>query len=207
MGVKKTPKAASNVARYEEDARQQRIREGTERVNGIFEGNFNPDFFTNRKQSFLDYATPQLEDQRSAAEKELTYSLARAGTLDSSIRANKFGELQKLYDTNKQQIADKALSYETDARNNVENARSGLLSTLNATGDAEGAANSSLSRAAALSAPEAFSPLSQLFASFTSALGTQAAQEKAAAMSGGSYTPKYNTGLFGGNKSVKVLGG
>jgi uncharacterized FlgJ-related protein len=206
MGAKKASKKESNVARWEEDQRQERIRDGTNRVGSIFDSNFTPDFFTGRKQSFLDYANPQLEDQRSAAEKELTYSLARSGTLDSSIRANKFAELQKLYDTNKQQIADKALSYETDARNNVESARSNLITTLNATGDAEGAANSSLSRAAALSAPEAFSPLSQLFASFTSALGTQAAQERAQAASGGSYKAKYDTGLFGnGSNSVKVI--
>lgn len=204
MGAKKTSNKPAAEARLEEDLRQERVRQGTERVNGIFDTNFNDNFFGGRKQSFLDYATPQLEDQRAAAEKELTYSLARAGTLDSSIRANKFGELQKLYDTNKQQIADKALGYETEARTNAENARSNLLTTLNATGDAEGASNSALSRAAALSAPEAYSPLSQLFASFTQTLGTQAAQEKAAAMSGGSYTPKYNTGLFANSGSVKV---
>ncbi len=204
MGAKKVSNKPAATARFEEDQRQARIRQGTERVNGIFDGNFSPEFCDKRRQGFLDYASPQLEDQRSQAEKELTYSLARAGTLDSSIRANKFGELQKLYDTNKQQIADKALSFETDARNNVENARSNLLTTLNATGDAEGAANSSLSRAAALSQPEAFSPLSQLFASFTGALGTQAAQERAEAASGGAYKAKFNTGLFGNAGSVKV---
>lgn len=196
MGMKTSSKQ-SNIARWEEDQRQQKVRAGTERIGGIFDGNFNDEFFKGRRDAFSAFATPQLEDQYADAQKQLVFSLDRAGTLDSSIRAEKAGELQKLYDTNKQQIADQALSHETDARNAVEGARTDLIQMLNVTGDAEGAASSALSRATALSQPQTFSPLSQLFASFTSGLGQQAAQERAAAMSGGSYVPRYNTGLFG----------
>ncbi|SEG65010.1 hypothetical protein [Bosea lathyri] len=203
----KASKRESNIARSEEDARQQKIRDGTTRVGNIFESNFNDDFYKGRRDAFTNFATPQLEDQYGDAQKQLTYSLARSGTLDSSIRGEKVGELQKLFDTNKQDIADKALANETEARNNVEGARTDLIQTLSATGDAEGAANSALSRATALSQPTAFNPLSQLFAGFTSTLGQQAAQEKAEALSGGAYKAKYNTGLFGTpSSSVKVTG-
>ncbi|MBN9467321.1 MAG: hypothetical protein J0J10_00985 [Bosea sp.] len=170
---------------------------------------FNDDYFDKQKQSFLDYATPQLEDQYGDAQKQLTFSLARSGLLDSSVRAEKSAELQKKYDLNKQQIADQALSYSTDARNNVEKARSDLITMLNATGDAEGAANSAMARSQALSQPQAFSPLTQLFADFTSGLGQQAAFERANSMSqqynpGGPQIGRYNTGLFGNTKSVVV---
>lgn len=203
----KASKSASNQARFDEDARQQKIRDGTARVGNIFENNFNDDFYKGRRDAFTNFATPQLEDQYGDAQKQLTYSLARSGTLDSSIRGEKVGELQKLFDTNKQDIADKAVANETEARNNVEGARTDLIQTLSATGDAEGAANSALSRATALSQPAAFNPLSQLFAGFTSTLGQQAAQEKAEALSGGAYKAKYNTGLFGTpSSSVKVTG-
>jgi hypothetical protein len=170
-------------------------------------GGFNDEFFSNRRKAYVDYATPQLEDQYAEAKKQLTYSLARSGLLDSSVRADKSADLQKRYDLNKQQIGDQALSYENEARNSVEGARSDLISMLNATGDAEGAASSAIARSAALSQPQAFSPLTQLFADFTSGLGTQAAIEKAnaqAATYGLPQSGRYNTGLFGNTKSVKV---
>lgn len=166
---------------------------------------FNNDFFSKRRQAFLDYATPQLNDQYGDAQKELTFSLARNGTLDSSVRGQKAGELRKLFDLNRQQIADQALASESEARTAVEDARSGLVATLNATGDATGAANSALARSAALSKPAAYSPLSNLFADFTAGLGTQAALEKANYYSGGQTGVRYHTGLFAPKTgSVKV---
>lgn len=192
-------------ARREEQQRQKRIREGTTRVNSIFDGQFNEPYFEGRKQAYIDYANPQLEQQRDSAQKELTFALARSGLLDSSVRGQKAGELQQKYDLNKQQIADQALSYSGEAKSAVEDARAGLINTLNATGDAEGAASSAINRASALSKPAAFSPLSQLFADFTAGLGTQAALEKANYYSGGQTGARYNTGLFAprGN-AVKV---
>lgn len=166
-------------------------------------GGFTDDYFAKQRDSFIDYATPQLDEQFGDANKQLTFSLARSGLTDSSVRGEKASELQQLYDLNKQKVADEALGYETKARNSVEDARTGLIQTLNATGDAEGAANSALARSQALSQPAAFSPLSQLFADFTSGLGTQAAAERS--FSAGGSAPTYTTGLFDTSKNaVKV---
>lgn len=207
MGKKGGSQKQANIARYEEQQRQEAIRQGTANIDSMFNSQFTDDYFKKQGQNFLDYANPQIEQQYADAKKELTYSLSRSGLLDSSVRADKEAELQKKYDLNKQQIADQALSYSTDARNNVEKSRSDLIALLNATGDAQGAANSAMSRATALSQPQAYSPLTQLFGDFTSALGTQAAIEKANAMSsayGGPQYGRYNTGLFGNSKSVAV---
>lgn len=204
MGGKSGAGDAAEAARRDEQERQQRVRAGTKRVNSIFGENFDDEFFEGRRESFLGYAMPQLNDQYGDAQQELTYSLARGGNLNSSTRGDQASELQKLFDTNSQQITDRAMSYENQARNAVEDARSNLITTLNATGDAEGAANSALSRATVLSRPEAYSPLGQLFVDFTSGLGAQAAQERAAAASGGLYTAPYNTGLFGNTGRVQV---
>lgn len=262
------------LARADEQARQQRIREGTTRINSIFDGGtfgsglldtsatfdptatyynadgsvwapagqitsgrrttgktaaqqfadavkagqlfsgtsstpgFNDQFFTDRRDAYLGYATPQLEDQYTKAQKELTYALDRAGLLDSSARAQKASELQKLYDLNSQQIADQAQSYSDQTRNSVEDARANLIATLNATGDATGVANQALTRASILSQPAAYSPLSQLFSSFTAGLGTQAALERANYYSGGGTGARYSTGLFAPSSgSVVVTGG
>ncbi len=204
MGGKKGGNEAKQ-ARADEQARQARIREGTTRVNSIFDGQFNDPYFEGRKRAYIDYANPQLEDQYGDAQKELTFSLARSGLLDSSVRGQKAGDLQKRYDLTKQEIADKALAFSGEAKSAVEDARSNLISTLNATGDTEGAASGAINRASALSKPAAFSPLSQLFGDFTAGLGTQAALEKANYYSGGQTGSRYNTGLFAPKTgSVKV---
>ena len=191
-------------ARKEEQARQQEIRQGTRRVNNIFDNQFDKPFFREQRRNFIDYANPQLENQYGDAQKELTFSLARGGNLDSSTRGEQVSELQKLYDLNKQKVADDARAYATTARQNVEDARSGLITTLQATGDAQGAANQAISRAGVLSQPPSYNPLTDLFAQFTSGLGTQAALEKANAYSGGQVPVRYNTGLFSPSKSVSV---
>ena len=192
------------AARAEEQKRQETVRKGTKKVNSIFDGQFNDDYFTGARQNYIDYANPQVEKQYGDASKELTFALARGGNLDSSVRGQKSGDLQQLYDLNKQQVADQALSYEGEARNSVEGARSNLITTLNATGDAEGAASGAIARASALSKPAAYSPLSQLFADFTSTLGTQAALERANYYSGGQTGSRYTTGLFTPKTAVKV---
>lgn len=167
-------------------------------------GGFDDDFFAGRKNAYLEYANPQLQDQYGDAQRELTFALARSGNLDSSARAQKESELSKLYSQRSREIGDQALQQETSARNAVEDARANLITTLNATGDAEGAANSALARASALSQQPAYDPLGNLFVDFTGALGQQAAQEKAEAISGGAYKSPYNTGLFGVKNAVKV---
>lgn len=191
-------------ARADEMARQKRIREGTQRINVLFDGDgtqenpgqFGDSFYDARKMSYLDYATPQLNDQYAQAQKDLAFALDRSGMLDSSIRAQKQAELQKQYDINRQQVADKGLELSTQARGNVEDARANLISMLNATGDVEGAISSAMTRAKALSQPDTYSPLGQMFSSFTSGLGTQYAAEQARAMaasvnSGGNDDPYF----------------
>jgi hypothetical protein len=172
---------------------------GTENTGG-----FNDEFYKGRRDAYTNFATPQLEDQYGKTQKELIFSLDRSGNLDSSARGEKMSDLQKIYDIQKQSVADKALSYETTARNSVEDARANLIATLNATGDAEGAATSALARSQALSAPTEYSPLGQLFTDFTSGLGVQAAQERSFAAGGPK--PTYNTGLFSNRGRTTVSG-
>jgi hypothetical protein len=205
FGGSKTADRNAQVDRATEAQRQATIRQGTANIDNIFNSQFNDDFYNKQQSGFVNYATPQLDDQLGKAREALTYSLARGGVLNSSVRSQKEAELQQQADLQRQGIADQGLSYGTQARNNVESARANLISTLNATGDAEGAANSAMSRATALSQPAAYSPVGQLFSTFLSGLGTQAAAEKATAMSGNIYKSPYNTGLFGGSgNAVKV---
>ena len=158
-------------------------------------GTFNDAFFNNRRNAYINYAMPQLDKQRTSANRDLIFALDRSGNLASSSRAMKEGELQELYDTNKQNIADKGQEYANTAKTSVEDARQDLIKTLNVTGDAQGAASGAINRASALSAPDTYSPLSQLFSDFTASLGTQLALERAEAASGRDYA-RHSSGLF-----------
>lgn len=192
--------------REQEQARQERIRKGTKSINETF-GQFDDTFYDGQKQAYLDYAMPQLEDQRGEAAKDLTFALARSGQLEGSARADLAAQLQKQYDLQAQNVADQALDYRTKAQTNVENARTDLVSTLNATGDAQNAANSAIARASALSQPAAFNPLTSLFADFTGALGTATAAERARQYGWGTNGGTYGASLYGNSgKSVQVQG-
>lgn len=190
-------------ARREEEARQAEIREGTTRINKTFNREFRPQFFKQQAESYKRFARPQLDRQFEDAGNELTYDLADRGLLDSSVRGEKTAELEELFETNRQDMIDRAREFSTTARNNVEDARSNLIMNLQATGDAEGAAKAALNRADALSRPPAYSPLTDLFTSFTAGLGTQAQLERAYA-AGSPIKPRYNLGIYGPSQSVKV---
>lgn len=152
-------------------------------------GGFDDAFYQNRRNAYMDYANPQLERQYKDAVQQLTFALGRNGLLDSTVRADRTGKLQTDYDTQRQGIADKAIDYENQARNSVEQARQNLISTLNVTGDASGAANSAVTQAKNLQAAPAFDPLASLFEDATAGLATQAQLEAR-------NTSQYNTGLF-----------
>ena len=199
----------AELARQEEAARQARVREGTTRVNSIFDGQFNDGYFDQQRQRYVDYAKPQVDDQRDKASKELLFAMDRSGQLEGSARADLSGELQKRYDLQNQKVRDDGLAFSTQARTQVEGARGDLIGMLNATGDAEGAANSAVARASALSQPAAYSPLTNLFPDFTGAIGTQVAAERARYYGGSGTTgaARYQTGIFAPrNNAVSVSG-
>ena len=187
---------AAAAARADEQARQERIRQGTESINQTF-AQFDDNFYNKRREDALSYFNPQFDQQYQDARNALAFSLDSSGLTNSSVRAQREEELQRLYDTNRRAVADQALGHANTARTNVERARGDLISMLNASGDAGGAANSAMSRASALAAPDTYSPLGQLFSTFTSALGQQAGLERASSLSGGQFGGRYNTGLFG----------
>lgn len=202
-GGKSAAKRQATQARADEVARQDQIRRGTSAINDTF-GQFNDDFFGNLRNSFTNYARPQLDKQFGDARDQLTFNLARSGTLDSSMRGTQNADLQERYDTNLQDITDQGRAYEAEARTNVERQRANLLTTLQSTADATGASNSAMAQAAALATPPSYSPLGQLFQDGTSMLGQQAALERSYAMGYGP-RPRYNTGLFGtSNNAVKT---
>lgn len=190
----------ANQARADEQIRQSNIRAGAEQINQTFNGQFTDDFYNKQRDNYSAFQMPQLDDQYANAQRSLTYALARDGNLNSSTRGFQVGQLQKTYDTARTNVADQAQSYANTARSNVEQARSGLISSLNATGDATQAANSAASQAAVLAQPAAYSPLADVFSAVSSAASQQALLERNQALGGTGGA--YNTGLFGSAPSA-----
>lgn len=183
----------------------QAVANGKVYGSKVHNGGFDDAFWNNRRQSYIDYAQPQIDDQRDDAVKQLTFALDRAGTLDSSVRGSKLADLQKLYDKNELQLNDQAQAYVNTGRSSVEDARANLITELNATGDAEGAANSARARAVSLAAPPQYSPIQNAFQDFTSVLGNQYAQQQTQQLASGTGGgPTTVAGLYGNSKSVRT---
>jgi hypothetical protein len=189
-------------ARAQEARRENAIADSQGNIQNVFNANFTPDFYNNRRQAYLDFAKPQLNDQYADARKQLIYSLDRSGNLASTARTTQEANLAKLYGTNNRTISDQALGYENDARNNVAAAESNLFNGVAQSGNIGASVNAANSQANALSQPDAYSPIGNLFGDFTGALQTQAGLEQLAAASGGAFKPAFNTGLFGGSNAV-----
>lgn len=195
----------AKAARRAEEERQARIRDGTNKINYVFDREFNgTGFYADQGTRYREYALPQLDRQYEDAGSELNFDLARRGLTDSSVRADRTADLSELYELNRQDVVDRSRQVAKEARGGVEDARNDLLLTLQSTADAEGAARGALSRASVLSQPEAYSPLEDLFLQFTSGLSTQAALERAYA-AGSGQKPRYSMGIYGpSSSSVQV---
>lgn len=160
-------------ARADEAARQARIKQGVSNIDKNFAG-FNDAFYGDRAKAYTNFANPQLADQYNRTQQNLTYNLARQGLTASSEAARNAGELQRQYNDNRAQIAAKGMDAANEARQQVEQNRSELMSQLYATSDPTAAASGALNRASVLAQQQSFSPLGQLFANTTGLLGNAA---------------------------------
>jgi hypothetical protein len=161
----------SERARREEEARKAKVEAGTARINDIF-SQFGDEFYKKRYDAYMNYYTPQLADQFGDAQKNLTFALANAGTLNSTVAADKQAELQKAYDAQRASIVSQAEADRSQAQTDTQSRKSALISQLNTTADADAAANSALaqSKIVASSAPQ-YDTLGNVFAGLAEGVG------------------------------------
>jgi hypothetical protein len=80
-------------AKQKENKRQARLDQGKGVIDTMFSNeNFGDPFYDKYRKAELDYTMPQLQTQYDTAKNNMTYDLARAGTLRSSAA----GYAQKL---------------------------------------------------------------------------------------------------------------
>jgi hypothetical protein len=141
---------------------------GTEERKG-----FTDNFYDKRSQAYVDFATPQLEDQYEDASAALTSALSRSGQLRSTLAGDRSSKLQKSFATQRQSVADKGREYANTARRNINASRDDAVSMLQASADPDAAVSSALNKAsAARDAVPAFDPLAPVFQNATAGLGS-----------------------------------
>ena len=161
-----TPTAASGV----EGDPNQLAKEGKLFTGVTSTGGFNDDFYNKQKQAYIDYAQPQADHQAGLAKDQMVYALSRSGLLDSMAGQKENSEFGLAQDQNRIDINNQAQNVENDARSRVENARGNLVSELNATGDDAAAAAGAVRQSQTLYQPVGYSPLGNMFSTFTQGL-------------------------------------
>jgi hypothetical protein len=117
---------AAEEAKRAEVRRQRNIQDGQGIIEEMF-GQFNDDFYGQRRQSYVDFATPQLDRQYQEAMNSLVRSLSRSGNLNSSVRAQSMSDLQRQYQEALGTIGSQGAQYANQQRANIEAQRADLI--------------------------------------------------------------------------------
>jgi hypothetical protein len=136
------------------------------------EGGFGPDFYNTYTKAQLDYALPQETDQYNQARTNLTYQLARAGTLDSSIAGYDKGRLANQDAINRAQIASQADTQTGNLRNQIQQEQETALNQLYSTEDPSVAANTAQGMVANANLTKPIlNPVGPMFSAITAGVG------------------------------------
>lgn len=176
----------------EEAEREAAIEEGRNAIQNQFGNTFGEDYFANMRESATDYYMPQLTNQYEDARENVTFDLARKGTLDSSMAGDQYGDLTSRFEQNKGEIANRAQDMVNSAKDRVSQSKNQLLQLNQSVADPRQIntqLTNSLDRIQA-QAPQP-SPLGQVFTDYaTPALSS-------AAKVGGAAAKEYGPTLFG----------
>jgi len=172
----KSKKAKKDKSFEKEQARKAAaVKKGMMGIDAQF-SQFDDKFYDGRRQAYLDFANPQLDEQYQDAYKKLIFALSRSNSLNSSAGVEEMARLSKQRDDRKQEIMDAARAAANQARSDVANQRSELVAQLNSTYDPDATGQAAMQRSALLAQAPAFSSLGDLF-TLPAALGAQAITE------------------------------
>lgn len=174
MGGKATPSNNQMVsfemqqaqdAKDKENLRQARLDQGKSAIDQLYSSdNFGDAFYNKYKNAELAYTQPQLTEQFGKAKTGLTYDLARAGLLDSSVQGYALGLLNKQNDVNQAGLVAKADTDTGALRTSIASQKDQAMNQLFATEDPAVAASTAANSAtgAQLQQPN-LQPLGDLF--------------------------------------------
>lgn len=168
---------SARIAAEAEAERQGRVREGRSAVDAKF-APYDDSYFDNYRNKYLDYYTPQVDDQAATARKQLILRLAHTGNLTSSYGANQLAEFSKMDRARRNQLTTDAFNASNDLRSKTENARGDLYNLASTAADPSTAAAAAATRVASLEAPQTFSPLGNVFADAANLAASAVANER-----------------------------
>jgi len=148
----------------DEAARQDKIKAGQSKIDEAF-GQFNDPYFTGYQQTYTDYYRPQIADQYKEARGKLIAALAGRGVLNSSIGGNALARVEKQRADAEGAVANQAVDATNNLKGQVEQTKTNLYNLNRSAADPEGIAARATGEATAIAAPQALSPLGQVFAS------------------------------------------
>lgn len=161
---------------------------------------FQPDFFNQASQAYINYALPQLSQQYKAAYDTSQYGLASQGLLRSSAADQARSNLDLTMGQQKLSIADTGRQQSQDLQKQVENSRQQAINNLYQTGDPTQAIQSAIGQASQIQAPSFIQPLSNAFSGIMNQYALQqlypTGQQQQPSPVGygyGGYNPYYST--------------
>ena len=151
-----------DIAAQQEAKRKKAITEGTAAIDTAFAG-FNPQFYAQRGQDYMDFALPQVGRQYRTARNDIGFNLSNRGLTKSGAANKQWGDLATTFTQAKQNVADEAKRQEQQLQSQVEGQRDVQLSFLNQSADPAQAAASATSAAASLAVPSTFPVVQEQF--------------------------------------------
>jgi hypothetical protein len=157
---------SSNAARQAEAQRQQRIQEGMGQINNTF-APFDDNYYKDYESKYIAASRPDLEKQQRDANQDVLFGLARQGKTRSSSASKAYSDVADTRVRTDLQVADQAREASSNQRNQIEATRSNLVSQLNATADAQSAADGARVQAQLLNRVPTYSPITNAFSEVT----------------------------------------
>lgn len=195
---------SAEIAAQQEAERKARIEGGTREIDAAF-APFDDNLYQGRTDAYDAFYFPDIDRQYKAAQDALVNRLGTSGNLTSSSGSQQLADLAKQYETIKAQYTQNGLDFAQQAKLNMADKRSQMISQLEGGGSIENAKNMAATYAAASSRAPTFSALGNLFGS---AAGQVANANTGAAMG---YNPVSTvSGLFnatGSKSSQATVGG
>ena len=174
--------------RKAEEARAQRVRDSRGAVDTVF-GTYDDDFYNKRRQSYLDYANPQVQQDYEDAMGELMGALASSGRTKSSLAAKRKAKGQELMDRAQADVNMKAEGHVADLEAALAEAKGNMYTQASNLADVDATTNLAIGQFQSASKPPVYNPLTDMFADLTAGLATQADLERR-------NQARFNTGLF-----------
>ena len=150
-----------------EKARQASIGQGMDTINRNFSG-FDPNFYNQAKKDYTQAQMPAMMKDYQATKSNLTYSLARAGIMNSGAAVQRNNSLSNELAKNESQIANNAQGQANELQARVNSQKGQLVQQLESSADPAAINAQSTAAESQLRAPSAIQPLGNLFADWSS---------------------------------------